>query len=245
MTAAQVVHALQTNLSALGLAEDEEQAHLFAILRFVEQSLPKDLQPLLLPLALHEGFVDANMVEAMSKQVDAQWTRARIDTLFQALTAAGLLQDHGQAVYEMHPVLTGFLRLTILKAASSELRDTWTRPFVDVMGRVADRLAPRPLHEQRAGFYWHGANFHHALGEAERLEMDAHFAALTQALAFYAQNTRSYKAAADLFARLAEHASTRGDHKLEASAYHQLGIIAQEQRDFAATQSWYLKSLAI
>jgi tetratricopeptide (TPR) repeat protein len=27
--------------------------------------------------------------------------------------------------------------------------------------------------------------------------------------------------------------------------YHQLGIIAQEQRDFATAQEWYLKSLAI
>ena len=30
-----------------------------------------------------------------------------------------------------------------------------------------------------------------------------------------------------------------------ASTYHQLGIIAQEQRDFSAAEGWYKKSLAI
>src|SRR2546422_8102194 len=30
-----------------------------------------------------------------------------------------------------------------------------------------------------------------------------------------------------------------------ASTYHQLGNIAQEQRDFATAREWYLKSLAI
>ena len=30
-----------------------------------------------------------------------------------------------------------------------------------------------------------------------------------------------------------------------ASAYHQLGIIAQVQRDFSAAEGWYKKALAI
>ena len=30
-----------------------------------------------------------------------------------------------------------------------------------------------------------------------------------------------------------------------ATTYHQLGMIAQEQRDFATAREWYLKSLAI
>ena len=115
-----------------------------------------------------------------------------------------------------------------LPTVSGESRDTWARAFVDVMGRVADGLTPRPLHEQLGGFYYYGANFHHALGEAERLGMDAYFAALTQALAAYAQNISNYEAAVSLFDRLADHHSTHGNQEGEAAAYHQLGRIAQE-----------------
>jgi hypothetical protein len=39
-------------------------------------------------------------------------------------------------------------------------------------------------------FFLHGANFHVALGEAERLGMALQFSALIQSLAAYAQNIR-------------------------------------------------------
>ncbi len=40
-------------------------------------------------------------------------------------------------------------------------------------------------------------------------------------------------------------AQSKGDATSEAQAAHLLGIIAQEQRDFAAAEQWYRKSLAI
>ena len=43
------------------------------------------------------------------------------------------------------------------------------------MGRLAHQLTPRPLHEQRGPYFLNGANFHVALGEAERLGMDLDF----------------------------------------------------------------------
>ena len=147
---------------------------------------------------------------------------------------AGLLHDRGQGVFEMHPALTGFLRATRPPGASGESGERWSRAFVDLMGRLADQLAPRELHEQRGPFFLHGANFHVALGEAERLGMDLDFAALVQSLAAHAQNTRNFQEAAHLFERLATSGKNHGDAKSEAGAYHQLGRIAQEQRDFAA-----------
>ena len=176
--AAALIQALQSNLTALGPSGDPAQDKLFATLRFAEQSLPDDLRPLLVPLALHERFVDADYLEIMAKQVDPSWTRAPIDRFLGALAVAGLLHDRGQGIFEMHPALTGFLRATRPPGASDEPGERWSRAFVDLMGRLADQLAPRELHEQRGPFFLHGANFHVALGEAERLGMDLHFAAL-------------------------------------------------------------------
>ena len=111
------------------------------------------------------------------------------------------------------------------------------------MGRLADDLAPKELHEQRVPFHLHGANYHTALAEAEKLGMDDGFAALTQALGSYAQNCWDLESASRRFAALAEHASRCNRPELEAGAYHQLGMIAEERRDFPAAEQWYRKSL--
>ena len=170
---------------------------------------------------------------------------ARRSTASSALAVAGLLNDRGQGIFEMHPALTGFLRATRPPGASGESGDRWCRAFVDLMGQLADDLAPRELHEQRGPFFLHGANFHVALGEAERLGMDFHSWALIQSLAAHAQNTRNFQEAARLFERLATLANNLGEAEREAVAYHQLGMIAQEQRDFASAEQWYRKALAI
>jgi tetratricopeptide (TPR) repeat protein len=259
-TATDVVAALTSNLQALNIrGGDEAQAKLYATLQFAGQSLPESLQPLLTPLALHEGFVDADYVEIMTRYVDGDWTRVMIDAFLEPLAAAGLLRDRGQAIYEMHPALTGFLRATWLPSVSSELRDSWARAFVDVMGRLAEYLAikpsttvdfptlpvPRQRHEQRGGFHFHSANFYHAMGEAQRLRMDSRIRTLLQALGAYAQNVRNYRGASELFTRLAEAWNLAGDEKGRAAAYHQLGRIAEDQRDFNAAEQWYRQSLAI
>lgn len=91
------------------------------------------------------------------------------------------------------------------------------------MGRLADHLAPKELHEQRWPFHWHGVNFDTALTEAEALGMDDHFAALTQFLAAYAQNQRDFASADRRFSALADHYKQRDNPKGQAAAYHQLG----------------------
>jgi tetratricopeptide (TPR) repeat protein len=157
-----------------------------------------------------------------------------------ALGVAGLLRDIGNATFEMHPLLTSYLR-----SRENAAPEPYQRAFVDVMGRLADGLAQRELHEQRIPFLVHGTSFHFALGLAERLSMDQPFGALTQSLAAYAKNTRNFNEAFRLFERLARHWAALGRAEGEAVAYHQLGMIAQDQRDFAAAREWYLNSLAI
>jgi tetratricopeptide (TPR) repeat protein len=245
LSAAQVLAALRSNLASLKLEGDEDQAKLYATLAFVEQSLPEELRPLQVLLGLHEGFVTAALFEMMAKQVDAGWSRAKINALMQALVTAGLLRDFGQAIHEMHPLLTSYLRSAQVKNASVDHPDGWSRAFVDVMARLADDLAPRQLHEQRVPFHLHGQNFHYALAEAERIGMSTDMAALTQSLAAFAQNNRNFAVAQRLFERLAAYEGSAGHPKVEASAYHQLGMIAEEQLDFGAAEQWYRKSLAI
>jgi tetratricopeptide (TPR) repeat protein len=243
MSAAQVVAALRTNMAGLGKQGDAAVARIYATLEFVQQSLPADLQPLLFPLGLHENYVDADFLEQMASQAAPSCTRPQIDSLMQALCVAGLLRDVGQAQYEMHPLLTSYLRSSAGPQEKPAIREKWTRAFVDVMGTVADGLASRPLQKQRGVFHVHGQNFYYALQEAERLEMDVDDRALTRSMASFAQNSRYFADASRLYERYAEKSAKAGDAKREASAYHQLGMVAAEQRDFVTAEIWYLKSL--
>jgi len=240
MPAAKVLGALRNNIAELGLnPERESESRVFATLRFVEQGLAEELRPMLGLVGLHESYLDADYMEDMAKQVDPAWTRPLIDRLMTALTAAGLLRDIGQATYEMHPLLTSYLRSTV--AASQVCQ----RAFADIMGRVAHQLAPKEEHEQRAPFLLHGANFQAALRLAEVYAMEVFVEALTQSIAQFALNSRNFVQAALLFRKIAERRVLREDWKGAASNYHQLGRVAEEQRDFQAAREWYLKSLHI
>ncbi len=235
-SAAAIAGALRGNLAELKLATgDEAYEQLFAALRFVEHGLPESLRPLLRVLALHEGWVDLDLLERMAKLTPGSWTRTQIDQLAGALVNAGLLTDHGQAIYELHPALTGYLRSYLGAGATDE----WNRAFADVMAMLASLITPRDLYEQRTCFYLHFANFHTALAEAERMSLQTDENALIQSLAAWALNNRDFAEAERLFLRLAN------DGDSAANAYHQLGRVAQERRDLTAAEQWYLKALAI
>ena len=72
----QLVEALTKNVAALqGVAKDEDEARLFATLRFVTSELPAEWQVLIYPLSLHDRFVDGEYVEHMAKRVTPGCTR--------------------------------------------------------------------------------------------------------------------------------------------------------------------------
>jgi tetratricopeptide (TPR) repeat protein len=240
-----VVAALRRNLADLGAQSDEALARVYATLGFVQQSLPADLQELLIPLGLHENYVDADYLERMAKQADPGCTRAQIDALMQALAVAGLLRDMGQATYEMHPLLTSYLRSSVEPKADDSTREKWTRAFVDVVGTLANALAPRELHEQRGFFHVHGQNLYHALEQAERVGINTAIGALTQSMGSFAENSRNFADAVRLYERRARNRAQAGDREGEAGAYHQLGNVAILQRDFRAAEAWYRKSVEI
>lgn len=202
----------------------------------------------MLPLGLHERFVDADYLEMMAQRADPRFSRADIERLLAMLAVSGLLRPLGQDIHEMHPALTGFLRARSVVEQDDSQQEAWRRAFVEVMGSLANYLTPKELHEQRWPFHWHGVNFLTALDEAGVLGMDDHFAALTQALGAYAQNQWDFTSAEQRFAALAEHHQhhkQRNNPTNEAVPYHQLGMIAQERRDFAAAEQWYRQALGI
>jgi tetratricopeptide (TPR) repeat protein len=226
-------------------ARTEEEALVFATLRFATDALPPEWRPLLVPLSLHEEYVQSGLIAVMAKKALPELTEAMIEDGLRALSHAGLLWEIGTSLYEMHPLLTGYLRAIGAKEFHEPNRDRWERAFVNVMGTLADELAPRPLHEQRVPFMVHGANFHTARETAGRKAMHLAFAALAQVLGSYAQNTHRYEAASTLYAELADRCGQIGKEKEQASAYHQLGRVAEERRDFDAAEDWYRKSLEV
>ncbi len=245
MTAAAIVKALQSNLADLLDVKDAAHAKLFATLRFAEQSLPDDLHPLLIPLALHEHFVVGDFLEEIAKQVDAGWPRDRIDRFLETLSRAGLLRDRGASIHEIHPALIGFLRSALAESAAETSNGRWYRAFVRVMASQADGLTPLKLHENQETFHVLIGTFHRAVLEAERLAMDEDCVKLIQSLAIFALNIRNFKASADLFARLAALARNHEDSRLETATYHQMGRIAEERHDHENAEQWYRRALKV
>ncbi len=147
--AGELCAALRSNLAALGEVGDEALKKLYATLKLAEDVLPEDLKPLLLPLGMHERFVDGDDLVGMATQIDEAWTRDQIDRFLRALANVGLLRDLRQAIHEIHPVLTEFLRATAGQRASEGDRGRWSLSFVNVMGSFAEAFAPRELHDQR------------------------------------------------------------------------------------------------
>jgi hypothetical protein len=114
-------------------AEDPAQQRLFATLRFVEETLPERLRPLLVPIGLHERYLDADHLEQIAKTAQASHPRADIDRCLAALGTAGLVHDRGQATYELHPALTGFLHTRLPALGADTETDAWRRAFVDTL----------------------------------------------------------------------------------------------------------------
>ncbi|HLK67371.1 MAG TPA: tetratricopeptide repeat protein [Bryobacteraceae bacterium] len=233
-TAGEIAKALRGNLAQLKTPRnDAASRQLFGALRFVEDGLPESLRPLLVPLSLHESFIDIELLEAMAKLVAGDWSRAQIDELAAALTDAGLLRHRSHTNYELHPVLTGYLRSRTTGVAGGE---AWHRAFAYVMALLADQSAT-PGPQAASPLPMHLANFRTALAETERLKMHAETQALTQALAYWAQRNHDFASADLLFRRLSRHTELAG------TAYHQLGRLADERHDLEGGVDWYLKAL--
>src|SRR5262249_49391224 len=170
-----------------------------------------------------------------------------IEAFLSMLANAGLLQEmgSGSGFWEIHPALAGFLRSVRPGNLDYAARKAWLRSFVGAMAMIAEQIASLPFHEHRAAFSLSQASFHSARGIARGLQMGVHYAALTQALAGYAESRREFPTDEGLSQELAEHLRVSGMEEELAAAMHQLGMVALERRNWPAAEEWYRKSLAI
>ena len=200
-------------------------------MHLLDQAVPDDLRPLLIPLSLYEGYFNSEDFKSLAHKASKAWEPLQIDKLVNILVSAGLLRAIRQNQFEMHPVLTGYLRSAVPRD------DIWSRAFVDVMGTLASDLSSELVMEKRPPFFRYSASFYSALGEARRLNMDVDDRALTEALGLWAMENRELGEAERLFHHLLTYTESVG------GACQQLGIVAQRKRDLINAEDWFYKSL--
>ncbi|PTN12783.1 tetratricopeptide repeat protein [Nitrosomonas aestuarii] len=219
--------------------QDDSTRRIYSALSLLETEFPPEYTVVLQFIGLHQRYVQGDMLAAMIKSSEIASNQQTIHNCFHVLERAGLVHVLQKDLYAMHPALTGYLQQQHPAETDAQIA------FVDLMGRFADHLTPKELHEQRAPFYYHGENFQAALVLAKTLGMSEAVTALTQSLASFAKNNRDFQGAKRLFEMLVNHCNQQRNEHGAASTYHQLGMIAEEQRDFRQAEQWYLKSLAI
>jgi tetratricopeptide (TPR) repeat protein len=245
-TPEQLVEALTKNVTALqGVAKDEDEARLFATLRFVTNELPAEWQVLIYPLSLHARFVDGEYLEHMAKRVAPGCTRATIDAFLNGLTTAGLLQDFGNAVFGMHPLLNGYLGAVRGTLDSQPDGEAWIGAFVVAMSDLAEALRRQLLHQKRVPFLRHEENFQHARDKAKELQIPKEFAVLTYGLARFALLSRDWDIAERLSKELLANQQQRGKDAGAAEALYLLGCVYKERRNFEAAEQWFRKALEV
>lgn len=227
-------------------SSDPVEQLLYATLRYIEDGLPESLRPLLMPIGLHVDYVDADLLSHMAQEAQQPFDLAKVCQVLELLELAGLVRGMGNNLYEMHPALARHVRLRSLqKNHDLEARKAWEQVFCSVMAGLAGHYAPKQLHEQRPVFGLFGGSFQCALELTQGRDALEECGALLQAQAVYALNQRNLALAAQRYRDCAAVCERLGWEDWIGGAYHQLGRVAEERRDFDAAEAWYHKSLAI
>ena len=220
-----------------GIEGDNATKRIQAALSVFELGLNRAFAPALRLLGLHMHYAHADFIGYMLKRVDET---EPFDDCFTALENAGLCRPIGNNIYRLHPALRSCL--TRLHPAT----ESDQRAFVGVLGDLADAFARKELYEYHSVYTLFSACFHQALKLARELDLREDVLVLTQGLAIYAYQSRNFSEAERLNMQRIEAVKEYGRNDLAASStYNQLGVIAQEGRDFDAAEDWYKKALAI
>jgi tetratricopeptide (TPR) repeat protein len=222
----------------------------------IEHVIPRDLRPLLTLVAMHEGHILDIFFEVTAKHVGPEWTRDRSNTILRLLAEAGLLREghaavYGRPVYDIHPLVTTYLRSAYVKPLNKAASDHWARQFIQGMSLLATNLprakAPLPqldARQQREISEINFANFSAAIKRAHRLGMVDDLEMLVPVAASVAISRRDFACAEDLYKILLDDAKKSANVSAEANSYRELAVIATERRDFESAKLWQLKHLA-
>lgn len=222
-----------------GMEGDEGTRRLQAAYTVFGKSLTERFLPILQLTGLHEYYADTDQIRAMLNVAECHIEPDAVDACYSILENAGFCTHIGQNIYRLPPALRGYLlRQTPASVSMQE-------GFVDIMGNLAYAYAGKPLYKIAEVYQRTAVNFYYARQLAETRKMDIDYMALTQCLAYYAGKMRGFEEASKLYTALAKKAQLTNHPDIIAGAFHQLGIIAQEQWDISAAEAWFKKSLAI
>jgi len=220
-----------------GLDGDDATRRIQAALLVFERELDQAFTPILRFLGLYEHCVDVYCLEYMLET--AKQSNALINECFITLENAGLCHNIGNNRYQLHPALQSCLSRT------RPAQETDKQTFVIVMSKLSDVFSTQELYAQWQVFTLFGANFYGALKLAQKINHQESVLILTENLALWALNIRNFVEAEKLYRQYLEVAKKAGSVQAEASAYHQLGWVAEERRDFSAAKQWYNESLQL
>ena len=222
-----------------GMEGDEDTRRLQAAYTMFGESLTARFLPVLQLTGLHEYYVNADLVREMLRVLECSTAPDDVDSCYRILENAGFCTHTEQNIYRLHPALRGYLLRETPAPTSMQ------KGFVDIMGSLAYFCVGKLLHDTGFSYQTNATNFYHARQLAKIYKMDINYMHLTQSLAYYAEMMLRYEEAEKLYAALAKKAQSLNHLNFMAEAFHDLGIIAQKRRDFAAAESWYKRSLAI
>jgi tetratricopeptide (TPR) repeat protein len=225
--------------------ETLEEQQLLSPLRFVEKQLPHALQGALAPIALHERFIDLRIVGEMIKASGSTLDFEVVAECLEALTFLGLVRRMRGDIYEVHPALSSYLSNTHTTRNSEGDNDFWRKAFVDIFARQADQLAPLTLGFQEPFFLLHSENLATALQYAKKYKLLGHALAITQSLATYYLNAGELASAAIRFGEMLSLSRDLGIPLAEASAMHQLGIVALRRGEVQVAEQWTNQGLEL
>jgi tetratricopeptide (TPR) repeat protein len=225
------------------LKADTEEALLLATLELAESSVPEELKPLLTLLAMHRDFFSLPHVKLMAKTAGRDPLDA--EKLIQVLSSAGLVTHVGGDMHEMHPMLAGYLSSVMLPTVPADDRESLIRAFISVTASMADKISFMGYREKQQAYYYLAGSLRSAKFEAKHRGLVINFGGLTQCLAALAQNGRDFDSAAKLYEELGAHAKNIRFPQAEASAYHQLGRVAESIGDFVGAEQRYRSALVL
>jgi len=252
-----LINALQSDLDTLKQENDETASKLYATLGLAQKALPDELKPLLILLGLHERLIVLSIFEPMAKKMDRNWTSDKIQKFADALSHLGLLNDRrnlndsGQVIYELHPMLSGYLRAYVLKYEPKQTINAWTRAFVDEIYGLSLECATQNIHEIKGFIELFKGNFYNAIKEVQLLlttkddKLLSAFSHFIQIIGSYLIHIRNYKEATDLYFHLAKVSNEFGNQHGEAMGYLNLGLVSQNTFEYEQAESWYKKALDI
>lgn len=237
-TAARVLHELRTE----GLVKDSLDP-LASVLRNFRRDVDSQLAQFLVPLSMHQDFVNSDGLEEMAKTAGLESVRPEIDKLMHLMATAGLLAQVAPSVFQIHPIVSGGLRSAEQAESRQPSANTWARAFVTLMAVVAENLRNLDFHKQKVAFRLNGENFLTALVEARRLEMIQQRTSLLESLGLYHLDAGELNFAHTHFEELIQLGESSDNEMLLAVGHNQLGRIALERREISVAEEHYTKAL--